>query len=150
MEVNHGQADWTSVCDSSLFERAGEPGRASRPAGWTSEQSHQEGSEAPARRQRQDVFSAQHKYHFSAASMPKTLVRTDSNLREPMRRCKRLFELCMGVCSRVQGKRRKKRRSEKKKKKKRRLDLSWVGPAFKILQTIKSSGLYSLRILTKG
>lgn len=43
----------------------------------------------------------------------------------------------------------KKRRS-KKKKKKRRLDLSWVGPAFKILPTIKSSGLYSLRILTKG
>lgn len=46
---------------------------------------------------------------------------------------------------------RKKRGSEKKKKKKkkRRLDLSWVGPAFKILPSIKSSGLYLLRILTK-
>lgn len=44
----------------------------------------------------------------------------------------------------------KKRGSELKKKKKRRLDLSWVGPAFKILPTIKSSGLYSLRILTEG
>lgn len=75
-----------------------------------------------------------------------------ANLREPMRRCKRLFELCMGVCSTVQGKRRKKkRRSElKKKKKKRRLDLSWVGPASKILPTIKSSSLYSLCILTEG
>lgn len=71
----------------------------------------------------------------------------DSNLREPLRRCKKLFELCMGVCWRVRGRRREKRA----KKKKRRLDLSWVGrnPSPPCL-SIKSSRLYSLHVLMEG